>query len=103
MVSTCHINVHDKQTLRHLPIYKATQHNSMKSANPRRVREALKKRTRYVTESIRKTTKAIALHATLLCQVACNRPLDFERTRKGRPVFEISGEMSLHRRHMMSR
>ena len=29
MVSTCHINVHDKQTSRHLSIYKATQHNSM--------------------------------------------------------------------------
>ena len=65
-----------------------------------------------ITENIRKTTKAkpctsctaerLVQLAALLCQVACNQPLDFERTRKG-PVFDISGEISLHRCYMMSR
>ena len=40
--------------------------------------------------------------AAIVFQVAGNRLLDFERTRKG-PIVENSGEMSLHRHHMMSR
>ena len=45
-------------------------------------------------------TVVVAKRLVARCLIlACNRPLDFERTREG-PVIENSGEMSLHQRHM---